>query len=578
MNLDGLTLSVLVRELAAHIVNSQIQRLLQIDKTTLLFRLNTHNGNRNLIITAGAKPSIYMAEHLTDIPKEPTSLCMFLRKHIEGARLTAIEQVNGDRIIHITADKLALDGTLVATHIYVELMGKYSNCIFVQDGMVLESLIHVSPVMNRERTVSPKQPYELPPNAERTSIFDFSAEEIKDMLHSFPDGTVGKTIRKLFNGFGPVLLREVCHRTKLNEKDVWVSLSENSIDQLAIALYSLRCELATANALYEYTLTSGKKIVSPIPLSYLATDDSASQTIYDSLSHAIEADITATGSIHTAGHDLERLLRQAIKKEELRHSKIEAEVSDTSKADTYKAYGDLLMINAYQDSHYAASITVDNVLTNPVVPITIPLTPELSIVENAQSYYKLYTKLKNRTKSGRYQLGQSRIRIDYLQSILYSLELAKTSNEVQAIRTECEAAGLIKKSKKPLPYKPAKDNFIRIHLDGGELIIGRNNQQNDYLTHRWAKPYDIWFHTLHTQGSHVILKCDGEPTEELLELAARYAAYFSKARESSKVPVDYTLVKYIKKPPASPPGFVIYTHQKTLYVDPLIPEENVIQQ
>ena len=174
MNLDGLTLAVLTRELSDQLVTGQIQRLLQIDKTTIVLKVNTHQGNKDLVITAGNLPACYLSHGITDLPKEPTALCMFLRKHLEGARITAIKQLNGDRILRINADKLALDGSLISNRIYIELMGKYSNCIFVQDGQILEALIHVTPLMNRERSIAPKLTYELPPNSERGSLFEFN--------------------------------------------------------------------------------------------------------------------------------------------------------------------------------------------------------------------------------------------------------------------------------------------------------------------------------------------------------------------------------------------------------------------
>lgn len=575
MNLDGLTLAVLTRELSDQLVTGQIQRLLQIDKTTIVLKVNTHQGNKDLVITAGNLPACYLSHGITDLPKEPTALCMFLRKHLEGARITAIKQLNGDRILRINADKLALDGSLISNRIYIELMGKYSNCIFVQDGQILEALIHVTPLMNRERSIAPKLTYELPPNSERGSLFEFNNEEIGELLHNFGQGTVAETIRRIFNGFGPALLKEVCYDAGVTEKTEFTSLTAEQITSIATALINLKETINDAKQLYEYENANHKKFYSPVPLTYLLAQGGQLTATYDSISQPLEVSVVKQGGINTTTRELERTLEQAIKKEELRHSKIETELNDSSKADEYKAFGDLLMINAYRDTQYEPNITLDNILVNPVEPITISLVPELTVVENAQNYYKLYTKLKNRKQSGLYQLEQSSRRIDYLQSVLYSLTIADSKETVQEIYNECEQAGLLKKSKKPVSYKAPKHNFMHFQIDGGEIFIGRNNQQNEYLTHRFAKPDDMWFHTLQVQGSHVILRTQGgEPTDEMLTLAARYAAYFSRARESSKVAVDYTPVKFIKKPPASPLGFVIYTNQETAVIDPKEPVLN----
>ncbi|WP_298704724.1 NFACT family protein [uncultured Veillonella sp.] len=570
MNLDGLTLSVLTRELSNELVNGQIQRLIQIDKTSLVFKINTVEGNKNLMITVGNTPACYISEDLTDLPKEPSALCMFLRKHIESARITAIEQLHGDRILLITVDKLALDGSLVTTKIYVELMGKYSNCIFVQHDVILESLIHVTPLMNRERSIAPKLNYELPPNSNRMGIFEVSPKEAHDMLKNFAQDTVASTIRHIFNGIGPVLLKELCFRAQVKEKDVWNTLSKEALYQLSQAIVDLAAQIKKSTQLLVYEQSNGKRLNSPIPLTYI--DDSVVLlTTYTTLSKPLEADVMKQGGIHTATKDLERIISQAIKKEELRHSKIQEELNASQEADKFKMYGDLLMINSYMDVHYEKEVTLSNVLLDPPEEVTIALQPELTLVENAQQYYKQYTRLKNRVISGKYQLEESTKKIEYYNSILYSLELAQTKEDVQEIYSEFEAIGLIRKSKKPLSYKVGKENFLRFELQGGTVFIGRNNKQNEYLTHRFAKSTDIWFHTLQIQGSHVILRPDGEPNDDLLTKVAQFAAYYSKASHSTKVPVDYTYIKYIKKPPASPLGFVIYTHQQTVIVDPKSP-------
>lgn len=571
MNLDGLTLSVLTRELSRELVTGQIQRLLQIDKTTIVFRINTMEGNKNLLITVGNTPSCYISRDITDLPKEPTALCMFLRKHVESARITSIKQVHGDRILLITVDKLDLDGSLITTRIYVELMGKYSNCIFVQNGVILESLLHVTPLMNRERSIGPKLTYELPPNSERMSLFDFSAHEIQDLLTTFKQDTVATTVRRIFNGFGPILLKELCHQAGTTEKAAMDDLTPDELTRLSNALIQMQKDIGESTTLYVYTGPKGKQIASPIPLTYIDETYELTRT-FSTLSEAVEGSVMKQGGIHTAARNLEQLIQQAIRKEEGRHEKIQEELKLSDEADTYKMYGDLLMINSYMESHYQKEITLDNVLVDPAEPITITLQPELTLVENAQQYYKTYTKLKNRLISGNYQLTESTKKLDYYNSILYSLSLAKTREDIQEIYSEFEAIGLIKKSKKPVSYKTGKENFLRFELHGGTVFIGRNNRQNEYLTHRFAKPTDIWFHTLQIQGSHVILRPDGELSDDLLTKVAQFAAYYSKAGDSTKVPVDYTLVKYIKKPPASPLGFVIYTHQQTVIVDPKSPE------
>lgn len=567
MNLDGLTMSVLAKELNERLQTGQIQKLYQIDKTTLLFKIRALNEDQSLVITVGATPAMYLSKPIQDLPKEPSSLCMFLRKHIEGSRIVKVEQINGDRIMCIQTDKLEMDGSITSTFIYVELMGKYSNCIFVQDGVILESLIHVSPLMNRERSISPKLHYELPPNANRVSLMDFDYDEIKNLLTSFGDGTVQQSIRTIFNGFGKPLLDEVLLTANLSGNEIISDLIPTQVDALAKALYELKIKLNESNGLLTLINDNNKKAHATFILqNYKVLKE------YSTISEALEESIHNTKSIHTADKELEKILTAAIKKEEVRHQKIKDELDDTNKMDTYKLYGDILMINAHLQVQYEPSIQLPNLLSEDGELLTIPLKPNLTIVENGQWYYKLYTKLKNRMVSGEYQLNASTTKLEYLKSILYSISLATTRESLEEIRKECMDAGIIKKSKKPLSYKLGKSNYIHLTIDEGEIFIGRNNQQNEYLTHRFAKPTDIWFHTQDIQGSHLILRLNVDPDDMILSKVAQYAAYFSKARETSKVPVDYTYIKNIKKPPGSPLGFVIFNTHQTMIVEPKKPD------
>ena len=567
MNLDGLTMSVLAKELNERLQTGQIQKLYQIDKTTLLFKIRALNEDQSLVITVGATPAMYLSKPLQDLPKEPSSLCMFLRKHIEGSRIVKVEQINGDRIMCIQTDKLEMDGSITSTFIYVELMGKYSNCIFVQDGVILESLIHVSPLMNRERSISPKLHYELPPNANRVSLMDFDYDEIKNLLTSFGDGTVQQSIRAIFNGFGKPLLDEVLLASNLSGNEIISDLIPTQVDALAKALYELKIKLNESNGLLTLINDNNKKAHATFILqNYKVLKE------YSTISEPLEESIHNTKSIHTADKELEKILTAAIKKEEVRHQKIKDELDDTNKMDTYKLYGDILMINAHLQVQYEPSIQLPNLLSEDGELLTIPLKPNLTIVENGQWYYKLYTKLKNRMVSGEYQLNASTTKLEYLKSILYSITLATTRESLEEIRKECMDVGIIKKSKKPLSYKLGKSNYIHLTIDEGEIFIGRNNQQNEYLTHRFAKPTDIWFHTQDIQGSHLILRLNVEPDDMILSKVAQYAAYFSKARETSKVPVDYTYIKNIKKPPGSPLGFVIFNTHQTMIVEPKKPD------
>lgn len=570
MNFDGLTMKLLTKELKNKCESSQIQKILQIDKTTLLLRLNNYEGSKDLIITVGNQPSCYIASSLEDLPKEPSGLCMFLRKHFEGARITTIEQINDDRILHFAVDKLNLNGSIETKHIYIELMGKCSNCIFVENDMILESLIHVTPFMSNERQVQPKLPYTLPPNSERMCIGDFDAKTLKEIILMKKDEPIIKAIRNLFNGFGTPIISELEFRTNLSFKKTISSLTNEELDILVNTLSILYTSIDNSNTLYSYQLKNNKKIYSPIPLQYI----SVLPVLHTEISPLLEKEIKAHGSIDTSKHKLENILKSTIAKENRRLEKILKEFNETKQMSLYKKYADLLMIYAYMPHKFENSIEVIDCLSENQESITIPLKPELSISQNGQNYYKRYNKLKNRLKHSKEQIEQSKNRIDYLDSVLFSLENSSSKQELLEIKTECQDYGVIKQPPRHMRQKPKQPKPLIIPINDGRIIIGKNNKQNEEITHKIAKPFDLWFHTKNIQGSHVVLQCDHKPLEDVIIEAASYAAYYSKARESDHVLVDYTFIKNVKKVPKAPLGFVTYKCQSTLNVKPKKPQLN----
>lgn len=576
MNIDGITLSFLVRELSNTLLGEQIQRVQQIDKHTLLLTSSASQKQRDLVFHVGATPAVYLTEGIQDLPKEPTGLTLFLRKHLEGARFSEIKQLYDDRIIAFTVDKLNLAGDISSKVIYMELMGRHSNCIITEEGQIIESLIHVSPVMSKERHISPKLPYELPPNAERMSVGDFDEHTLTEILYTYPQETISKTIRTLFNGFGNALLDEVLFRASLTMDSHFDSSMAKTV---AKALHEVYTEAKESTVLYEY---GPKKLIVPVRLHH----KSEPLKTYQALSPLLQEEQHRLGGMATFQRQLFDQVKKAIKKEEERHKKILQEMKEIKDAELFKWYGDLLMIYSYLPHHYESSVTVDNVLQDmewdvPIpkelqelqkeAQVTIPLEPSLSLIENGQRYYKKFQRLKKRAISGQKQLESSTIKLEYLASLQYSLEGEQSKKGLQEIQEEAELAGLLKVQKGANRNKKEKPDLLTISIPNGRILIGRNNKQNDYLTHRLAGKEDLWFHTLHIQGSHVVLQTEQDPTDEEITLAASYAAYFSKAKNTSKVPVDYTAIKNIKKPPASPLGYVIYEKQKTIMVVPKAP-------
>lgn len=570
MNFDGLTMKLLTKELKNKCEFSQIQKILQIDKTTLLLRLNGQDGTTDLIITMGNKPSCYVSSPLAELPKEPSSLCMFLRKHYEGARITSIEQIHDDRLLHFTIDKLTLGGDIETKHIYIELMGKCSNCIFVENGIILESLIHVTPFMSQERQVLPKLPYHLPPNAERMCIGDFDVKTLKEMFLMRSSDSIVSAIRNLFNGFGTPIIRELEHRTNLSFKTLISDLNNNELNLVADTLIKVYQDIAASETLYYYELKTGKKIYSPIPLESV----DVSPKTFSNISPLLENETKNFGSINTTKHQLETVLKAAIEKEKKRLGKIIKEFEETKRMDLYKKHADLLMIYAYMPHQFESSIDVIDCLSEEQNTITIPLKPELTLSQNGQAYYKRYNRLKSRLKHSQEQMQQSKAKISYLETVLFSLNNISSKQELLEIKTECQDYGIIKQPPRHMRQKPKAPKPLIIPIPDGRIVIGKNNRQNEEVTHKIGKPFDLWFHTKDVQGSHVILQTNVEPSEDLIIKAASYAAYYSKGRESDYVLVDYTFIKNVKKVAGAALGFVTYKDQKTINVKPVDPNAN----
>lgn len=566
MNFDGLTMRLLVKELNNKLTNSRINRVEQIDKNTIALKLNGENDTNYLVITIGNNPNIYCCNKILELPKEPNGFLMLLRKYFNGAHIESVEQINDDRIIKINLNRLALDYTIENKSIVIELMGKHSNCIFINEDEILEALIHVNDKMSSERQILPKTAYALPPNSNRMSINDFNEEEIISLFKHFSDLNISTAIRHIFNGFGKNLLNELLYRTKLNSNQNISNLTSDELNNLAQAIFNLNAEINANTGIYEYKINE-KSSFSPVKLF----SESSMPIIHNNISTLIESAINKNNVIDNSVNNLKKILEKAIKKEELRQEKIKKELSQAQELDLIKNYADLLMIYSYLPHEYKNNITVDNYLSETLEKITIPLQKEKSISENAQIYYKKYAKYKKRLEACSEQIKLSQQKIDYLESILYALNQSKDNYLIDQIYAECEDLKLIKKRKSNLSIQNKKNQILSIPYKSGKIFIGRNNKENDLLTNRLAKKHNLWFHALNIPGSHVVLDINEEINDDdILEIAS-YAAFYSKNADMSKIPVDYTLIKNIKKPPGTPPGFVTYTNQHTVYVYPKNP-------
>ena len=584
MALDGLVIHSLVHELTTKLVGGKIDRVHQPENDELVLYIRNNKENFKLVLSSSASnPRIYIAnDYKKENPIKAPMFCMLFRKYIQGGIITEISQINFERIIKISVESFDELKEKTTKDIYIEIMGRHSNIILVQNSKIIDSIKRIPPSVSRVRQLLPNMTYELPPAQDKINpIKGTSIKSFINILREF-DGPIYKGIYSKFLGISPSVAKEICHRANLNPND---NGNDKTRDELSV-LYRIFSDLFTNIKKDEYNPCivideNVDKVIdfSCINLSYL---DGNKFIKNDSISQIIE-DYYKTKDFKERVHQRTADLRKSIsiKLERLYHKqkKIEKELRDADNADEFKVKGELLTSYIYMIQKGMESVEVANFYDPNYSNIRIALNKNLTPSENAQKYFKKYNKLKTAKIELTSQIAICNEEIEYLENIMLGIENCENLEELDDIKDELIKLGY---AKAPFRYKAKKDidpttkpnQFTS--SDGFKILVGKNNKQNDYLTLRIADPEDLWMHTKNIPGSHVIIKCAGKevPDNTLLE-AATLAAYFSKARLSSQVPVDYTMKKHVKKPSGSKPGMVIYETNSTIYVTPT--EELVVK-
>ena len=584
MALDGLVIHSLAHELTTKLVGGKIDRVHQPENDELVLYIRNNKENFKLVLSSSASnPRIYIAnDYKKENPIKAPMFCMLFRKYIQGGIITEISQINFERIIKISVESFDELKEKTTKDIYIEIMGRHSNIILVQNSKIIDSIKRIPPSVSRVRQLLPNMTYELPPAQDKINpIKGTSIKSFINILREF-DGPIYKGIYSKFLGISPSVAKEICHRANLNPND---NGNDKTRDELSV-LYRIFSDLFTNIKKDEYNPCivideNVDKVIdfSCINLSYL---DGNKFIKNDSISQIIE-DYYKTKDFKERVHQRTADLRKSIsiKLERLYHKqkKIEKELRDADNADEFKVKGELLTSYIYMIQKGMESVEVANFYDANYSNIRIALNKNLTPSENAQKDFKKYNKLKTAKIELTSQIAICNEEIEYLENIMLGIENCENLEELNDIKDELIKLGY---AKAPFRYKAKKDidpttkpnQFTS--SDGFKILVGKNNKQNDYLTLRIADPEDLWMHTKNIPGSHVIIKCAGKevPDNTLLE-AATLAAYFSKARLSSQVPVDYTMKKHVKKPSGSKPGMVIYETNSTIYVTPT--EELVVK-
>lgn len=559
MSFDGLFTKAMADELSHSLKGGRINKIYQPYKNEIILTIRANGVNHKLLLSA--HPS-YARAQLTkeshDNPSEPPMFCMLLRKHLEGYIVEDLHQVEVDRILIIEVKGRNELGDISYKQLIVEIMGRHSNIILVDKNrnIILDSIKHVSYALNTHRAILPGQAYISPPEQNKLNPFKADEQDVLRLL-DFNSGKVDKQLVEHFAGVSPLFAKEVLFKSGLANR---TTVPATFIEMIqSIGKGEIQPAITSANNKENFYL---------LPLQHLKGESKS----FPSLSEMLDRFYFGKAErdrVKQQSSDLERFIVNEKEKNEKKIEKLQKTLLEAEKADEFQRYGELLTANLYAAKKGMKEIEVINYYDEEGQTISIPLDPLKSPSDNAQKYFSRYQKAKNSVAIVVEQIEKARDEAAYFDS-LYQQVHAASPKDIEEIREELVEGGYIrlrqkKNAKKASNAKPVLDHYMS--TDGTEIIVGKNNKQNDYLTNKLAARDEIWLHTKDIPGSHVVIRSK-EPAEDTIKEAAMLAAYFSKARESSSVPVDFTKVRFVKKPNGAKPGFVIYDNQQTVYVTP----------
>lgn len=568
MNLEGLTLHILTKELQAELLGSKIYRVFMPKANAVLFNIKRERDTVCLLGDLnGASPALYIPSRQPENPEIPPAFCMLLRKHLEEGRITNIEQCGLDRVITFEIDMLGERSKIITKQLIFELAGKNSNIILVQDGIVIDALRHIGASQNSYRVVLPGKEYVAPPIQDGLSILDADPEEIVETANSMPIPSFARNFMAATTGIGKATTAELLKIADIPEQ----------IDKLDYANINILREIVSGlqtkvqNAPYPVYAIIGRtnQVKTILTLEPQVLEQGAKVQSFDSVNEAIRF-AQSLVPIELPQHEiLKKIVSAELAKLKKKIKALDKDLEHADDAEKEREKADSLMASIYMLKRGLTEATIVNIYDGS--EIKLKLNPVLSPTENAQAYYKKYNKYKRAQTEVRVQKEQTEETLAYTETLEASLLTATTKNEIEEIRQEMIAAGLIKEYGKKKKSSLPSSQPLKISLpNGNTLFIGKNNKQNDYVTFTMGGPKDLWFHTKNIPGSHVILKANGTASEEDILAAVELAAYFSKASSGSNVPVDCVERKFVKKPAGSKPGFVIFTNQKTYYTTPRV--------
>ncbi|ACV63145.1 Fibronectin-binding A domain protein [Desulfofarcimen acetoxidans DSM 771] len=581
MPFDGLVLAAVKQELDV-LTGGRIERIYQPSKDEVVLSIHRPGSKQRLVLSAHAyKTRIHTTSHTKENPLNAPLFCMVLRKHLEGGRICGFSQPGLDRVLIIDIEARDELGQMTSKHLICEIMGKHSNIILVdkERNTIIDGIKRYSHNVSRYREVLPGRVYLPPPEQNKQNPLLLNEDSFrKYLLAGSLEAKVTNILQKSFDGLSPLICREIIYRSGLDADLILDHCGEHELRLLWQSLAAIT-ENARKGVYYPVILFDR----SGLPVDYAAFDISH----LEGLSKQTSAMCSILDQYYTAVYSLDlvngqkQALNQIVNKEMKRLQKkidiYQQNLVDAEEAEIYKLYGELLTANLYRVSSKDTDVELEN-FYRPGETVVVKLDSRLSPSENAQSYFKKYLKSKNTKLSAEELSKQAHSDLAYLESVETAIAQAVTTAEMAEIKLELVEEGLLKETSRRINHKKVKKDkkdrnkprpMSFCSTDGIQILVGKNNKQNDYLTMKIASEKDIWLHTKDIPGSHVIIRTEGkEVSENTLLEAASLAAYFSKARNLAKVPVDYTARKFVHKPNGAKPGYVIYDKQKTLLVAP----------
>ena len=571
MSLDGFSMYRLARELNDALAGGRVDKITQPNKTTL--QIAVRQPGQNLLLCVSVRPqnpSLRLLDVPLENPAEPPSFCMLLRKHLETGRIACVRQQGLDRVLLVDVDILAAGGRIATKTLAAELTGKYANLILTEDGVIIDALRRVGAADSRVRLVLPGGEYRPPDDGGKLVAPATTPDAFTARLRQKVDKNLIKAISDVCLGVGPATAKEIAFCAGLAPDTPVGTLDDTDFSSLSSAfaetVAALRDETQPAVLLYD-----GKGKLTAMSAFPLHIFPDAREERFPTMSAMLARADALIGSY--APPDRERF--QKLAKSELRRAqnkllKLREEAAEAKNADEFRRKADTLATYQHRlADHRDDKVSLPDVYGENGEVFSIALDRRLTVRQNIQDYYKRYGKLRRAEKLLAEQIALCEENIRYLESIELSLASCEGLAELADIRAELVAVGLLREKQKKKSGEKLSEPFRFRAEDGTEILVGKNNSQNDRLTFRIAARDDLWLHTKDIPGSHVILRTNGkEPAEGTLLLAASLAAHFSQAAGSSNVPVDCTPCRFVKKPSGAKPGFVIFTHQKTLSVTP----------